>query len=184
MEWDEVLEDDAVEQRGDSPVFDIEAPPGFGRSEYRKMVVDLWSVGEKQRETDLERTLELMDDSISMGAYGLRKTYEEMISGDPDTDELMAGSLAATLSPVIFAGAPYLGAMEWVGNSILNRLEDPGHTMSDAIYTDDEVGSKTGRLFYTEGDERYVTVRPPEPGESLDRELVIDASEYMHNFEA
>ena len=182
MDWNEVLEDDAVEQRGDSPVFDIEAPPGFGRSEYRRMVEDLWSEGEKQRETMLERTLDLMDESIDMFGYGLRKTYEEIISDDPDAEELMAGSLGAAFNSVVFAGAPFLGATQWVENGCLNRLEDPGHTISDNIYTDDR--ESTGRVFYTEGDERYVTVRPPEPGESLDRELVMDASGYMNKFEA
>lgn len=178
----ELLEDESVEQRSPVHIVDVEAPAGFGRSEYKKMLDDLWGEGDKVRMTDFERGLDMADESLDTIGYSVSKMMEGAL--ERDSEELGTGALGTLLGTVGLVGSPAFTAMETGFDYMINRLEIGPHTHSDGVYDSENSEQRTARVFYTEGDDRYMTFAPPEPGEELDTELVKEAVEYINEFEA
>ena len=181
-DFQELLENDSIDQREPIQIVDIEAPAGFGRSEYRKMLDDLWSEGEKVRMTNFETGLDLVDESLDTIGYSVPRMLEGAI--ERDSEELGTGALGTLFGTVGFVGSPVFTAMSTGGDYLINRLEIGPHTYSDDIYQGEESDQRTARVFYTEGaDGRYMTFAPANPGETLDTELVQEAVDYIEEFE-
>lgn len=178
----ELLEKDSVDQREPIHIVDVEAPAGFGRSEYRRMLNDLWGEGEKVRMTGFERGLDLADESLDTIGHSVSRIVDGALEGD--SEELGTGALGTLFGAVGLVGSPVFTAMEAGSDYLINRIEIGPHTYSDGVYDSDNCEQRTARVFYTEADgDRYLTFAPAHPGESLDTELVQEAVDYVEEFE-
>lgn len=147
------------------------------------MTEDLWDDGERQHISDLERGLELAEESLETVAFGVNQMYDETVNGRVRSEEMLNGFFATGIGSAGFALAPFLASGEWIFNGFANRIDNPGYTVSNGVYSEGEIDQKVGRVFYTEGDERYVTVAPP-VREEIDTELVTETVEYLDDFQA
>lgn len=195
-DFQELLENDSVQQREPIQIVDVEAPAGFGRSEYKKMVQDLWGEGQKRKMTTAKRGAELLDEDMEIIAQGLSNINEGVRPRDADPGKIADGLFETTAGAFSMLADPIYAVVASGIDSSIDRVELGSYTLSDHVY-DQEGGpdnghlavqtgfDRTARIFYTaDGDDRYVTVAPGNPGYGLDIEVAEETIRYLDEFEA
>lgn len=185
-DWRSILEDDSSAEiyflsNGEAS---IQTPPGFGRSEYQVMIEELWGEGEKQCRTDLERGIELMEESAGVVAESLQDMYRNTVSRNFDSEQYGKDAMKGFFGTVFFNGAPGLAALDWAGESIIHQNERNGYTLANSIYDVSEGETRTARLFYDEQDGEITVATPLWRNTDLDREVVEETASYLQSFEA
>ena len=185
-DWQNILEQDSSTEIRfpTSEEACITTPPGFGRSEYHRMIDELWSEGEKQCRTDLERGIDLMDESAQVVAESLQSLYENTVSGEFDSEQYRDDCMKTALGVAFFSGSPGFTAFDWAGEGIIHNIERPSYTVANSIYDLSDGETRAARIFYSEQD-REITVAPPLwRDKGLDRDVLEDTVSYIESFEA
>lgn len=190
-DWEAILEDREVGitdelDSSSVPRVDVEAPPSFGRSEYRKMIEDLWSEDDLERKTSLDRSIEAVSEASMLTVNSVQKVYETTVSGEFDPEQYGVSALGLIVGSIGVVGSPALSAMEWTDKAISTNLQTPLNNSSDIIYDPEaDIGEQeVARIFYNENSSgRYVRFTG-DLGESPDREVVAQGLKYLENFEA
>lgn len=183
--WEALLEDELdleIDFNGSS--VRIEAPGGFGRSEYRQMLEETWPTEDIGRMTHTGRAVELAAHGANLSVESVKEIYDEISSEDTDPDNITHSLAGAFFGYVTVVGAPAFSVMEWSGSGIESFLEKGAYSESDTLY--DISGDKlsVAKLIYAEGE--GVTVSTPLfSGEgSPDRDVVERTARYMDDFRA
>lgn len=165
----------------DRHYIDIETPGGFTRSDYLAMTDEILEGDDIQIMTTLDRTLDIVDDSLDAMKYGLKNSYESIVNGEkPETENMIL--------PVVAAGAivlsPPMYFIEKGGEVARASLETPGHIESRRVYeTSDVLPDKLNQISYTEIDgQTYVRLATREGG--ISPEATKETVEYLESFEA
>lgn len=190
-DWGSILEDRELEITDDLdahsvPRVDVEAPPAFGRSEYKAMIEDLWSDGELQAMTPLDRSLEFFGEASGAAADGLRSMYETTASGDFSGEEYALGAFGVAIGATGAGLAAFAVPAAKIDKGFFGNLQTPMYTSSDSVYDPEaEIGEQeVARVFYKENSSgRYIRFTG-EMGEVPDRGVVDEGLDYMEDFEA
>ncbi|WP_414838356.1 hypothetical protein ACK3SF_03040 [Candidatus Nanosalina sp. VS9-1] len=188
--WETILHDESIdinhelEREGFAPGVTVEAPPGFGRSEYEEMVEQLWSDGDIEAMTVLDRSLDFMDEASAATKESLQAIYDTTASGDFDGEEYALGVFGTGLGlagiGMSVAALPVIKA----GKAASKNIQNPLYTSSDVLYDEErDIGEQeVARVFYTEdSDGRYLKFTGPlERGP--DSDVVQEGIEYLEDF--
>ena len=195
-EFQELLENDSVHQREPIQIVDVEAPAGFGRSEYKKMIQDLWSEGKKTKKTTVEKASDFLNEDLEVIRRGLSNIDEGLTPSDTDAGKIVDGLFETTIGSLSVMADPVYTLMTSGIDYSIDRVELRPHDLSDHVYDQEgrpdnghlavQTGfGRTARIFYTaDGDDRYVTVAPGNPGYGLDIEVAEETIRYLDEFEA
>jgi hypothetical protein len=189
-EWTELLEDREVEieeETGFTSGVRIEAPYGFGKSEYNRMVEELWDDDEVRTMTPLERSVDFFEDTAGLTRDSITSMYETTVSGEFDTEEYMWGLMGTIFGIVGIGLAAASLPIGKIDRALTGNLDAPLYTASNSIYdTEADTGEQgMARVFYTEKpSEREIKITPASYREEADPAVVKDAVEYLESFEA
>ena len=191
-DWSELLEGREVEidndlQPGETPRrVDVEAPAGFGRSEYKRMIEDLWSDGEVQAMTVLDRSLEFIGEASAATVESVQSMYDTTVSGDFDGEDYALGIFGTGIGTAgIGIGAASVPMLK-IGKATAKNIQSPLYTSSDSVYdTEADIGEQEiATVFYTENSDGRQIRFAGAFGENPDTQVVEDGLEYLENFEA
>jgi len=190
-DWDDILEyrevevTDNIENGHFAPGVDVEAPAGFGRSEYERMVEDLWGEGEVRAMTVLDRSLDFLDEAAGLTAESLEEIYDTTVSGEFDEENYVLGIFGFGLGVTGIGMAAALVPMAKVEKAFSQNLQSPLYTSSSTVYDNEaEIGEEeSARIFYRENSDNRSIRFTGTLGETPDPEVVKDGLEYLERFE-